>query len=130
MANSNNAKNFLDRIGRAECIHDDQKLYVCNYCDESICKKCLDKSHNENCAFKESVKIIQNEPLGFTYIDEVRTPVFFLTGEGTLVKTYRRKKLKSGEVKIYGPYYERHSYDSETKSSFFVKYIGKIFTEI
>ena len=126
----NNSTSFISRIGRAECIHDDDLLYECNYCEETVCKKCLDKRHNEKCAFKESVTIIQNEPIGFTYVNKVKVEVRFATSEGTLVKTYRRKKLKSGEVKIYGPYYERHSYCRETKSSFFVKYIGKVFQEV
>lgn len=122
--------NKLNRTGRAECIHDKVPLYTCIYCEETVCKKCLDKRHNEKCVFKESVKIINNEPIGFTYINGIKVDVMFASGEGTLVKTYRRKKLSSGEIKIYGPYYERHSYDPETKTSFFVKYIGKIFQEV
>lgn len=119
----------MSRQGRAECIHDDVPLYLCTVCENKVCKNCLEKYHESNCVFVEMVKVLKDEPIGFILFNDKRIYIHAVTDEGYLVKTYRKKKLSSGVIKTYGPYWERHNYDDKTQSSFFVKYIGKIYTE-
>ena len=111
------------------CLHESKYLVECEYCNELVCQKCYDKSHGENCALKLMDKILKNEPIRFIMRKEKRIDVFFENSDGYLVKTYRKKKLASGVIKKYGPFWERHRWDSKTKKATFVKYIGKLYSE-
>lgn len=117
------------RVGRAECIHDEHPLFECSICNAVVCSNCLEKYHGKKCAFREMDQILKNEYIGFQIVNNQRINIYPQTEEGYLVKTYRIKKLASGEKKRYGPFWERHRWDKESNKSIFVKYIGKILTE-
>lgn len=111
------------------CHHESHPMLECQYCGEVVCKSCYTKLHGANCALKLMDKILRNEPIGFIMDNNEKVDIYPVTQDGYLVRTFRTRKLKSGEIKRYGPFWERHRWDKTTKKASFVKYIGKIFHE-